>query len=305
MPPATTKTTATAATTAETVLLYVPNLIGYARVVMALASFAVMMTLVDDDGTSDNNEWTRAVAAVLLYVMAFAGDLFDGMAARRLGQTSSFGGVLDMVTDRCSTLGLLAVLGYEYSSSPSSSRRQQHDEPSSGDYYYDDDDVLASVPPYWWRMLFLTLQILDVSSHWCQMMQCSLDRGGEKKSHHKSDDGNAGKNFLVRWYYKYVPFFAYCCVGAEFTYVLLYVRIRLLSAMTSSATATAALPTTILVLVSPKQLLACTRYALLAAVPGCVVKQFVNAVQLTSNCYLIARQDADEKNRESTKQKVK
>ena len=31
-----------------------------------------------------------------------------------MNQTSSFGGLLDMVTDRCSTLGLLYVLGGEY-----------------------------------------------------------------------------------------------------------------------------------------------------------------------------------------------
>ena len=38
----------------------------------------------------------------------------DGLVARRLGQTSTFGGLLDMVTDRCSTLGLLFVLAIDY-----------------------------------------------------------------------------------------------------------------------------------------------------------------------------------------------
>jgi CDP-diacylglycerol--inositol 3-phosphatidyltransferase len=38
----------------------------------------------------------------------------DGMVARKLNQTSTFGGLLDMVTDRCSTLGLLYVLGGDY-----------------------------------------------------------------------------------------------------------------------------------------------------------------------------------------------
>lgn len=45
---------------------------------------------------------------------SFAADLFDGMAARRFNQCSSFGGMLDMVTDRCSTLGLLFILYGEY-----------------------------------------------------------------------------------------------------------------------------------------------------------------------------------------------
>jgi phosphatidylglycerophosphate synthase len=38
----------------------------------------------------------------------------DGMVARKLGQTSTFGGLLDMVTDRCSTVGLLFVLVIDY-----------------------------------------------------------------------------------------------------------------------------------------------------------------------------------------------
>ena len=29
----------------------------------------------------------------------------DGLVARKMNQTSTFGGLLDMVTDRCSTLG--------------------------------------------------------------------------------------------------------------------------------------------------------------------------------------------------------
>ena len=45
---------------------------------------------------------------------SFVGDLFDGMAARKFKQESSFGGLLDMVTDRCSTTGLLYILSTEY-----------------------------------------------------------------------------------------------------------------------------------------------------------------------------------------------
>jgi len=37
------------------------------------------------------------------------------MAARKLNQTSQFGGLLDMITDRCATLGLLILLSNEYS----------------------------------------------------------------------------------------------------------------------------------------------------------------------------------------------
>jgi phosphatidylglycerophosphate synthase len=90
--------------TANDVLLYIPNLIGYFRVFCTLAGLLLMMAY--------PNLW---LIATLLYVSSFVGDLFDGLVARKLNQTSEFGGLLDMVTDRCSTLGLLYVLGGEYS----------------------------------------------------------------------------------------------------------------------------------------------------------------------------------------------
>lgn len=129
------------ATTAKDVLFYVPNLIGYFRIISTLLSLFLMMAY--------PNLW---LIAVILYVSSFVGDLFgtfqyelkrhdtyfahrdsrrllsnfppllilpccnasDGIVARKLNQTSTFGGLLDMVTDRCSTLGLLYVLGGEY-----------------------------------------------------------------------------------------------------------------------------------------------------------------------------------------------
>lgn len=61
-----------------------------------------------------NHSYQRKATATYLY--SFAADLFDGMAARKYNQCSSFGGLLDMVTDRCSTLGLLFILYGEYGS---------------------------------------------------------------------------------------------------------------------------------------------------------------------------------------------
>ena len=127
---------------------------------------------------------THWAIAMLLYVMSFAGDLFDGIVARKLNQTSTFGGLLDMITDRCSTLGLLYVLG-----------------------------VLQERL----RLVYLLLIILDISSHWCQMYS-SIGSG-----HHKSKESNEGRNFIVRWYYQYYAFFGYLCVGAEFTYIFTYI----------------------------------------------------------------------------------
>jgi len=92
-------------TTARDVVLFIPNLIGYGRVLSTIGSFFLMVLF--------PNYW---YIALVLYVSSFVGDLFDGMAARRFDQCSTFGGLLDMVTDRCSTLGLLFVLSAEYGS---------------------------------------------------------------------------------------------------------------------------------------------------------------------------------------------
>ena len=89
--------------TAQQILLYIPNLIGYTRVILTLSSLTLMII--------SPSCWALAIA---LYVASFVGDLFDGMAARKLGQTSTFGGLIDMVTDRCSTTGLLCVLIREF-----------------------------------------------------------------------------------------------------------------------------------------------------------------------------------------------
>jgi len=174
----------TAAVTASEVLVYTPNLIGYTRVVGAVSSFLLMMCRPD--------LWALAIA---LYLGNFVGDLVDGWAARKLNQCSSFGGVLDMVTDRCSTAGLLFVLAGEFAGK----------------------DAELPVPVY--RISFLALMLLDISSHWVQM-HSSLAIG----EHHKSAEGNKDKNVLVRWFYQYYWFFGYLCCGAEFTYVLLYAR---------------------------------------------------------------------------------
>ena len=142
-----------------------------------------------------------------------------------------------MLTDRCSTLGLFMILSVEYAAV----------------------DTQLSIPLF--RLTFLSLALLDVSSHWAQTYS-ALAIG----QHHKSEEGNEGKNFLVRWFYKYYLFFGYLCVGAEFTYVALYTRLY----------------------IKPKILDA----FLVVCIPGCVAKQFVNVAQLLSALGAIARHDA-------------
>ena len=88
---------------------------------------------------------------MVCYSVSFIADAIDGMAARRFNQSSDFGAVLDMVTDRCSTAGFLLLLSHLYPS---------------------------------WKLAFTGLLVLDVGSHWFQMKQAG---DGE---HHKKGNRN-------------------------------------------------------------------------------------------------------------------
>lgn len=68
-------------------------------------------------------------------------DELDGRAARSFDQTSTLGALLDMVTDRVATTGLLAILCAVYPD---------------------------------WSLVFLMLLMLDISSHWFQMYSTLL-----------------------------------------------------------------------------------------------------------------------------------
>lgn len=77
------------------------------------------------------------------------------------------------------------------------------------------------------------------------------------------------------------PFFGYCCVGAEFTYVALYILAHL-----NNATGT-----------RYGIIKMGVEYFLMVSAPACAVKQVVNVSQLCSSCYAVAEQDAKVKNR--------
>ncbi|KAI9065162.1 phosphatidylinositol synthase [Trametes sanguinea] len=77
---------ATAQTYSENVFLFVPNLIGYSRIILAALSLHYMSY--------------HPKYCTVLYCISCLLDAFDGHAARALGQASKFGAVLDMVTDR-------------------------------------------------------------------------------------------------------------------------------------------------------------------------------------------------------------
>jgi len=84
----------------ENVFMFVPNLIGYARVALAIAAFYYMMT----------DPWK----CCFFYLLSGFMDALDGHAARKWGQSSQFGACLDMVTDRCATSLLMVGLTAMY-----------------------------------------------------------------------------------------------------------------------------------------------------------------------------------------------
>jgi CDP-diacylglycerol--inositol 3-phosphatidyltransferase len=83
------------------VFLYVPNLIGYVRFILYLASFI----------SHSLSYWQLCIG---LYAIALILDEFDGRAARAYNQSSNFGAALDMVADRSATAGLCVILAQLY-----------------------------------------------------------------------------------------------------------------------------------------------------------------------------------------------
>ncbi|CAG8492995.1 2320_t:CDS:2 [Cetraspora pellucida] len=84
----------------QNVFLFVPNVIGYTRVILAILSLYYMPF----------SPWK----CMGLYTISCLLDAVDGNAARYFDQCSKFGAVLDMVTDRSTTTCLLCYLSSVY-----------------------------------------------------------------------------------------------------------------------------------------------------------------------------------------------
>lgn len=97
---------ATAQTYSENVFLFVPNLIGAYPIRMDICHAILTTppfigyTRVIMAGLSLHYMNYHPIYCTLLYSLSCLLDAVDGQAARALGQTSKFGAVLDMVTDR-------------------------------------------------------------------------------------------------------------------------------------------------------------------------------------------------------------
>lgn len=86
--------------TTSDIFCFIPNLIGYVRIVTAILSFITMRN--------------HPIYTLVLYGISGFLDAFDGYAARKFNQGTKFGAVLDMVTDRCATSSFIVFLSMIY-----------------------------------------------------------------------------------------------------------------------------------------------------------------------------------------------
>jgi len=177
--------------TGGSVLLYVPNLIGYARILFMFAAIyyaAKIPGLIKSNSTESDEAILTGEMFIICYLASFIGDVVDGYAARILDQSSKFGGILDMVTDRLATCALLASLCAIY----------------PGEI-----------------MFFIFFLMLDVASHWIHTIAT--------KAHHKLEVESTVKRDgiiiyifqkSINWYYSIYILFGYCCVSAELYWII-------------------------------------------------------------------------------------
>mmetsp|Transcript_17599 Transcript_17599/g.41497 ORF Transcript_17599/g.41497 Transcript_17599/m.41497 type:complete len:212 (-) Transcript_17599:55-690(-) len=148
---------------------FIPNLIGYARIAFGLGAIYYAL--------SDYKMYCS------LYFVSYMLDAADGYAARYFNQSSRFGAVLDMVTDRATSASLLLVLSHVY-------------------------------PEY--MFCFTSLLGLDICSHYSQMFS-TLSQGGAS---HKVIDKKENKLLQVYYHNRIVLFTL--CMGNEMFLMGLY-----------------------------------------------------------------------------------
>lgn len=133
----------------KNIFLYIPNLIGYLRITLLGMSFYYML---------DNHR-----LGIGLYIASYGLDALDGLAARMFNQSSLFGSMMDMLTDRVSTMCLLMTLGHLYSK---------------------------------YIFIIQLLLVVDIVSHWLYFFAASI----QGKKSHKSSSSETNK--LMRLYYE-------------------------------------------------------------------------------------------------------
>ncbi|KAF1947443.1 hypothetical protein EJ02DRAFT_480957 [Clathrospora elynae] len=155
----------------ENIFLFIPNLIGYSRVVLALASLYYMPL--------------HPRTCSILYSVSCLLDALDGYAARKYEQSTKFGAVLDMVTDRCTTTCLLVFLAQAFPR---------------------------------WSIVFQGLISLDLASHYMHMY-ATLSMGGSGQSHKNVDES---RSWLLKQYYSNNKVLFTFCAMNEIFFIALY-----------------------------------------------------------------------------------
>lgn len=158
--------------TSSSIFYFIPNLIGYGRVITLILSFFTM-------------ENHPIITMGCLYSASCLLDAFDGYYARKYSQSTQFGAVLDMVTDRCSTCSLIVFLAVLY-------------------------------PKFFiaWQILIS----LDLASHYVHMY-AQIVSGSN--SHKKM---RADANWLLKLYYENRVFLFLVCAFNETFYIALYLH---------------------------------------------------------------------------------
>ncbi|KAI9701283.1 MAG: CDP-diacylglycerol-inositol 3-phosphatidyltransferase [Candelina mexicana] len=144
--------------------------------------------LVNGNGSAHSAITTRASSETPENIFLFFPNLIDaldGVAARYFEQSTRFGAVLDMVTDRCTTACLLVFL--------------------------------SSAWPRW-ALLFQGLISLDLASHYMHMY-ATLSMGGSGQSHKTVDKSRS--RILNLYYNNKNVLFAFCALN-ELFFIALY-----------------------------------------------------------------------------------
>jgi len=153
------------------VYFYVPNIIGYSRILFTTIAFYYA--------------YTDYLTFFVFYSISELLDMADGHAARYLDQCSKFGAVLDMITDRCSTMMLCIVLT---------------------DFY----------PAKIYIYGFLFICSLDLVSHYARLYSSLV---GGSTGHKVVKENHFG---LLKIYYGNKYFLAFMCAGNEGFWLSLY-----------------------------------------------------------------------------------
>ncbi|CAK7209547.1 phosphatidylinositol synthase 1 (CDP-alcohol phosphatidyltransferase1) [Sporothrix curviconia] len=155
----------------ENIFLFWPNVIGYFRIVLAIASLYYMPL--------------HPRTCSLLYSVSCLLDALDGYAARYFEQSTRFGAVLDMVTDRCTTACLIVFLSTAFPR---------------------------------WAIVFQGLVALDLASHYMHMY-ATLAMGGSDTSHKAVD---RSRSWLLNLYYTNKTVLFIFCALNELFFIALY-----------------------------------------------------------------------------------